>query len=197
MNKGNFIWALLIVGLFLGFLLGKWIGKRDITNIYTDNPEMVKQIAELSVLEVQGTSRLNQSNTDLNKSVWSDISDFFGERTLQLEVPYTAKYGVDLAKSDLKLKKTASRTLEITMEKPALRSFEMRLDKMQQFTKNGMFVFQKDDRMKLPVQKLYAETREKLSKHDDHLRECRNKIESVLSDYFKPLEVTVKIRWVN
>ncbi len=197
MNKGNLIWAILIVGLLAGFFLGKWRGKSEARDIYIDNPEMIKEIAELSVLEVDGVTKLTESNTAIQKSFWNDLGDFFGERTVSLEVPYTAKYGTNLAKSDIKVTRKDKKNIDVKLEKPALQSIEMRLDRIEQFSKNGVFVFQKDDRLKMPLQKLYTETKKKLTGNTANIKLAQEKVEKSLNKFFEPLGYIPHYVWTN
>lgn len=194
--KGNVLWAALVAGALIGFLLGKWNGKTSARADFADHVEIVKDIAELAVLEIDGMARLTESNSSMERNFWNDLSDFFGERTLQLDVPYQAKFGVDLAKSDLKIVREKGE-VRITMEKPDLKSFELRLDRLKEFSRNGAFVFQKDNRLKLPLQKLYTETRKKLQNKDEYRLQSQAKIEQVMQHYYDGLDLKVKIKWVN
>jgi hypothetical protein len=194
--KGNLLWALLIVGAVVGFIIGRQAGKSDLRSEMIDQPELVKEIAELCVFEVDGTARLTESNTDLSRTFWNDMGDFFGERTLQLDVPYQAKYGVDLAKSDIKIS-GEKKKVKITLEKPALKSLELRMDRMQEFSKNGLLVFQKDNRLKLPLQKLYAETKAKLANKAEYRVKSQELIELQLQKFYTKLGVELTVSWVN
>lgn len=194
--KGNLLWALLIVGAVVGFLIGRQAGKSDVRAEMIDQPELIKEIAELCVYEVDGTARLSESNTGLTRSFWNDLSDFFGERTLQLDVPYQAKFGVDLAKSDIKIS-GEKKKVRISLEKPALKSLELRLDRINEFSKNGLFVFQKDNRLKLPLQRLYAETRDKLANKTEYRIKCQELIEKQLGLFYSKLGVELSVSWVK
>lgn len=195
-SKVNVIWAVLIAGVLAGFFLGQYRGKNQSVVNIADNPEIIRQISELAVLEVTGNTKLTVTNTSISKSIWNDISDFFGERTLFLEVPYTAKYGVDLAKSDINVK-ADKKSIVITLEKPALQSMEMRLDKMQNFSKTGLFVLESDDKLKLPLQKLYAETKKKLTADKKNISDSKLKVEEELAKFYSNLNIEIKIKWEN
>lgn len=195
MKRGNLLWALLIVGLAAGFFIGRWKGRSESVDVFINNPELVKQIAELAVLQVDGNARITESNASVSKSFWTDLSDFLGERTVSVEIPYTAKYGVDLAKSDLKLKKKKGKEVLVQLEKPDLQSFEMRIDRLQQQTKNGVFSFQKDDKLKIPMQKLYSETKKKLSHNTENIKLAKENIEKVLNKYFQELGLESEYQW--
>ncbi len=195
MNKGNIIWLVLLVGIVAGFFLGKWKGRNETQDLFIDNPTLVKEIAELAVLEVDGNAKLSESNTNVSKSFWNDLSDFLGERTLNVEVPYVAKYGTKLSKSDVKIVKKKNKQVVVEIEKPVLLSLEIRLDRLQQFSKNGVFVFQKDDKLKLPVQKLYSETKKKLEKNTANIALAKKNIEDHLNQYYLTLGIEATYQW--
>lgn len=193
MVKANTLWFLIVIGALVGFLIARLAYKNEITDVYVDNPTMVKQITELSTLEVQGEARLNESNTGGDKSVWQDIKNYFGERTLLLNIPYTAKYGCKLGDDKISVTKAGENQLKITLAPPSLLSFEMRLDKMQQFARNGAFVFQKDDKFKQPIQNLFSQTRTKMETDAQNQKKARENIEKTLSDFFKPAGIKITL----
>lgn len=197
MRSGNIIWAVLVIGLAAGFFFGRWKGRGEVNETFVNNPELVKEIAELAVLEVDGNAKFTESNSSLSKNFWDDLGDFLGEKTLSVEIPYVAKYGVDLAKSDIRIKAKGKKEVQITLEKPALKSFELRMDRLQQQTKNGVFIFQKDDKLKVPMQKLYTETKKKLAENRDNIKLAQEKVESQLKKYFAALEITADINWTK
>ncbi|MCC7298675.1 MAG: DUF4230 domain-containing protein [Bacteroidia bacterium] len=192
--KGNVIWAILIVGLLAGIFIGKWLGRNDTSTTIVDNPTLVREISELASLEVTGSSRLTETNVT-EKGFWNSMQHFFDEETLLLDIPYTAKYGCKLTASDLKISKVNKGEIKIEIEQPALLSFEMRLDKMSQFSKNGLFIFQKDDKFKAPVQKLYNETKKKLEKETEYIKQAREKVEGILTRFYAPMKIAVKFAW--
>jgi hypothetical protein len=194
-NRSGVLWAILIVGVLAGFLLGKWRGKSESRDTFVDNPQLIKQIAELATLEVQGNAKLLESNTTVSKTFWNDLSDFLGERTLSVEIPYTAKYGTDLSKSDIEIVKKNKTTVKLELEKPALQSLELRVDKLQQFTKNGVFVFQKDDKLKMPIQKLYSETRKKLTENAENIKLAEAEVEKVINKFYATMGFEVTYLW--
>lgn len=195
MIKGNTLWLLLIVGALLGFLIAKLAFKSEITDVYIDNPSMIRQIAELSTLEVEGEAKLNESNVGKDKSIWEDIKNYFGERTLLLNIPYTAKYGCKMGDEDITVTKAGENEIKIVMSEPKLLSFEMRMDKMQQFTKNGAFVFQRDDKFKLPIQNLFNQTRTRLESGKENLKKAKENIQKILTTFFKPAGIKVTINF--
>lgn len=189
--KGNTIWLLLVVGALLGFLIAKVALKTNVADVYINNPSMVRQIAELSTLEIKGEAKLNESNIGKDKTVWQDIKNYFGERTLLLNIPYTVKYGCKLGEKDIKVEENGKNAIKITMQQPELLSFELRADSMQQFTKNGLFVFQKDNKFKDPLQNLYNKTRQSLQKNTEYIQKARENVIKIMEQFFKPAGISV------
>ncbi|MCH5599463.1 DUF4230 domain-containing protein [Niabella ginsengisoli] len=60
------------------------------------NDVLIKQIAELSALEVQGNASIKSSNIKDDGSVSDNFKKLFMERTFNISVPYVAKYGINL-----------------------------------------------------------------------------------------------------
>lgn len=197
MIKGNTIWFLIVIGALLGFLIARLAFKTNVTDTYIDNPSMIKQIAELSTLQVDGEAKLTESNIGSDKTIWQDIKNYFQERTLLLNIPYAVKYGCKLGDSDIMVKSDSKNELTITMSEPKVLSFEFRMDKLQQFSKNGAFVFQKDDRLKAPLQNLYNQTKTKMETNAENLKKAKENIQKILSSFFKPAGIKVSINFKN
>src|SRR5690349_13469684 len=122
-NKIKFFsWLILILStLYLGYNLGKLTsGPKEYTDL-TQNYAFVRSIAELASLEVHGTTTLKSSNVS-NDGSWTDeLKRLFIERTVRLSVPYTAKYGVDMNDSSLRIIRSDS-TLKVYLPQPKLLS---------------------------------------------------------------------------
>src|SRR3954470_9993046 len=102
--RRNLSWLILILAtLIVGYTVGKWASKKEEKTELTDNYSFVRTIAELASLEVQGTTTLTNTNVT-NDGSWTDeVRRLFIERTVRLSVPYTAKYGVNLQDSSLRI----------------------------------------------------------------------------------------------
>lgn len=195
--KGNVIWALLIVGVFLGFLVGLWYFKTETKTEFINNPQSIKAIAELSTLEIESTAEYSESNLTENKSIWYDMRDYFTERTILLKLPYQAKFGIQLTEKEVKIKRENNTTVLIEIPKPTLLSFSPRLDRMNQYSKNGAFVFQKDNKFLDPLKKLYSETESKLKKDSNLIQQSEEKVIAVLKKIYQPLNVDIQIKFVK
>ena len=181
----------LLIGI--GFFVGNKWGNRTVEN-YTNHTELVREIAELSTLEVSGMATLNQTNVS-DGTMWSSISNFLGEKTILLNIPYTAKYGCNMGDNGVKIRALSNKKVEITLEKPKLLSYEMRLDQMRQFSKNGLLVLSQDNKFAGPQKKLYKETKLKLEANQKHIAKAKLKIEKVLGDLMAANGITAKYKW--
>src|SRR4051812_7634459 len=102
--RRNLSWLILILAaIFVGFSLGKFFTKAPARTDITENYSFVRSIAELASLEVKGITTLTSSNVT-NDGSWNDeFRRIFLEKTVRLSVPYTAKYGVNMNDSSLRI----------------------------------------------------------------------------------------------
>jgi len=190
-NFRKFIsWFILIVAaLYLGFNIGKLTEKKNEKTDLTQNYSVVRTIAELASLEVSGVTTLTNSNIT-NDGSWSDaFRRVFMERTVRLSVPYTAKYGVNLKDSSLRITRTDS-TLKVYLPQPKLLSYEIHLDRLEASNEKGWLQFENEETYPLFQKKLYTESRAQLENNPTYLKQSRDKICEIISRYFAPMKVT-------
>src|SRR5690606_34551439 len=97
-------------------------GKSTVNEKAVNNVLLIREIAELASLEVQGTATFRQSNVS-NSGEWSDnLKRVFAENTAWVSVPYIAKYGVDTDSSNFHLT-VKDTTVFIRLPQPKLLSF--------------------------------------------------------------------------
>lgn len=180
--------ALLAVLVYGGYRLGRQAGRSEAQTQLIENYSFVKDIAELASLEVNGVSTFKSTNL-ANDGSWSDaLRKAFIENTVQLSVPYTAKYGVDLQDSTLRLLRKDS-VVEIHLPQPRLLSFELRIDRMEAAGEKGWLLGARDDRY-LPFQKkLYEQTRAQLAANAIYLGSSRERVCKLLNAYFRSLHL--------
>src|SRR5688572_14236207 len=78
------------------FWLGQWFGSKKVNQTILSNSLIVREIAELASLEVQGNASIKRSNIE-NNGDWTDnLKKVFAENTVWVTVPYNAKYGVNI-----------------------------------------------------------------------------------------------------
>jgi hypothetical protein len=183
-------WFILILAaLYLGYNIGKLVEKKNDHTDLTQNYSFVRTIAELASLEVTGITTLTNSNIK-NDGSWSDaFRRLLIERTVRLSVPYTAKYGVNLNDSSLRIIRTDS-TLKVYLPPPKLVSYEIHLDRLEASNEKGWFQFENEETYPLFQKRLYTESRAQLENNPQYLKQSRDKICDIISKYFAPMNVT-------
>jgi hypothetical protein len=196
MNKINaFIALCLIVVLLLGsFVLGKKLGGNQIEKKFIDNVTMARNIAQLTSYEVNGIAKMKTTNAD-NSGMIASVRTYFTENTMLLDVPYTAKYGVDL---DKKLKITQSdSSIEIILPMPELLSLELRMDKCEAFSKKGMLVMDSDKDLLDMSKELYREQRAALEHSSEHIEKSKLKLIEIFKIYYAPFTQNIHVVFDN
>jgi hypothetical protein len=148
----------------------------------------VREIAELASIEVKGTTTLTSSNVNNDGSFSDEIRRVFAEKTIRLSAPYTAKYGVDLKDSSLRIIRTDS-LLKVYMPRPRLLSYELHLDRLETSNRKGWFQFQNDEAYTMFQKKMYAQGRAQLENNNVFLNRSRDKVCGIIQKYFAPLGV--------
>ncbi|WP_447640783.1 MULTISPECIES: DUF4230 domain-containing protein [Chitinophagaceae] len=174
----------LIIGV-LAFLLGKK-GKPNINESIVNNTTFIKQIAELSTLEAHGVSSLKHSNLENDGSFTDAMRRVFMENTVNYSIPYVAKYGIDMHNQNVVIN-TKDSTIEVHLPQPQLLSYELQLDKMETNSQRGWFQSASDAQFATLEKKLYTETRREMEQNKTYLDAAKVKVQSIISDYYKPL----------
>lgn len=104
---------LIIAAIFVGYEIGKFLTERSNKSQVIQNYSFVRNIAELASIEVAGVTTLTSSNINNDGSLTDELKRIFIGKTVRLSAPYTAKYGVDLQDSSLRIEKSDS-VLKIT-----------------------------------------------------------------------------------
>jgi hypothetical protein len=78
--------VLLVAAAF--YFLGKMNGSNQTKTDIIQNTALIKQIAELSALQVNGSTNIKASNQGNNTGVWEKFKNYFAENTLQVTIPY-------------------------------------------------------------------------------------------------------------
>jgi hypothetical protein len=187
--RRNLAWLLMIIAtLIVGYTIGKWFSKKADKTDLTENYSFVRSIAELASLEVSGTTTLTNTNIT-NDGSWTDeFRRLFIERTVRLSVPYTAKYGVNMNDSSLRIIRSDS-VLRVYLPQPQLLSYEVHLDRLEASNQKGWFQFENEETYPQLQKRLYSESRGKLQNNETYLRQSRDKICEIIAKYFAPLHV--------
>ncbi|WP_276481531.1 DUF4230 domain-containing protein [Paraflavitalea pollutisoli] len=187
-------WIVVVLTIVLVFWLGQWSGSRKVHDQTLSYSLIVREIAELASLEVQGNASLKRTNL-ANDGSWTDnLRKIFNENTIWVTVPYTAKFGVNV---DDKNFHVLVHDKEVLVSLPAtqLLSYELRLDQMETSSRKGMFM-SSDDETYIGVQKkLYTATRQQVEQNNVYREQSKDKIRKLLAKYYAPFNVTVKVQF--
>ena len=192
--KKLIIWLVLVLTLVLVFWLGQRSGARIVNDKTLANSLIVRQIAELASLEVQGTATIKRSNL-ANDGSWTDnMRKMFAENTIWVTVPYTAKFGVNV---DDKNFTVAVGEKEVLVALPAtqLLSYEMRLDQMETANKKGWFMFSDDETYTDVQKKLYTTSRQEIEQNNTYREQSKEKIRKIIAQYYAPFNLTIKVKF--
>ncbi|WP_341843532.1 DUF4230 domain-containing protein [Chitinophaga caseinilytica] len=190
-------WAVIILFIIGIFLLGRCSGSGSTVNEKAvNNVLLIREIAELASLEVQGNASFKQSNVE-NSGEWSDnLKRVFSENTAWVSVPYTAKYGVDTDSTNFSLT-VSGKTVTIQLPPPKLLSFELRMNQMETSSRKGWFTFSNDETYTEVQKKLYDTNRSQLEENVMYQKQSMNKIIAILRNYYTPLGYELKVNFTN
>jgi hypothetical protein len=176
------------------FFIGKHFAEKEMQTNLINNITTVKQIAELASLEVNGTQEITLTNEQKNNDIFSAISNTLFQNTLQVRVPYTAKYGVNLNGMLVEVKSTDS-LVHIYLPQAQLLSYELHLQQMQTQSKAGWLVTENYAFLQKTQGMLYTKSKTELSKNQQHILAAQQNIATTLTNYFKPFNLKVAIHF--
>ena len=168
------------------YFLGKKNGTTEIKATIINNQLMVQQIAELSALDVSGTTTAKLSNAGDNNSFWEGFKNYLAENTLQVTVPYHAKYGVDMSKGRVNINKNDTAVI-LNFPPVKLLSFQLLLDKIEVMNQTGLFSRTTIADMRKAQQQMYVSANEQLSNNAGYQSKAREHITAIFTQYYKPL----------
>lgn len=187
MNKilQSLIALLLIAALiFAGYQLGRQKGRSQLQTQLTENYSFVREIAELASLEVGGTSQIRSTNL-ANDGSWTDaFKRMFTEQTVLLSVPYSAKYGVRLNDSLVKIERKDS-LVEVHLPAPMLLSLELQLNRMDVISREGMFSSINPEQYAAFHKQLYTACRAQLERNQTHINAAKESMRKIIVQYFQ------------
>jgi len=153
---------------------------------------MIKEIAELSALDVTGTTQITMTNRGDNNGMWSKFKNYFAESTLRLAIPYEAKYGVDMTNQKVEINIKAG-TAIIYLPECKLLSLQLKLDKVDAITKTGVLnTITVDEYIKAQKQ-LYEEANKTLVNNPNAIKLAKDHIRVILEKYYKPMGLKVEL----
>jgi len=187
--KNRFLLLLIVILVVIIGILAFILGKKGRPNNYENiinNTTFIKQIAELSTLEAHGVSSIKHSNLENDGSFTDAMRRMFLENTVNYSIPYVAKYGIDMQNRNVAIN-TKDSTIEVHLPQPKLLSYELELDKMQTNSQRGWFQSASDEQFAALEKKMYVETRRTMEQNKTYLDAAKVKVQSIISDYYKPL----------
>lgn len=189
-------WIVVILLIVFIFWLGQWFGSKKVNQSILSNSLIVREIAELASLEVQGNASIKRSNVE-NNGDWTDnLKKVFAENTIWVTVPYTAKYGVNIDDRNFTVTLKEKRVV-VQLPAPALLSYELRLNQMETANKKGWLMFSDDETYTDVQKKLYETSREQLKQNNIYLEQSKEKIRQIIGNYYKPLGYEVEVKFGN
>jgi len=184
------IGLLIIIALvFTGYELGHRMGRMDVQSEIIQNYSFVRDIAELASLEVDGVTSFNATNLANDGSFTDAMRKMFTEQTVHLSVPYTAKFGVDLKDSTMRIIRRDS-IIEIHLPEPRLLSYELRLDRLDASNHSGLFNSASPELYTGFQKQLYQEGRSQLESNTVYRKQTTTGISHLLERYFKSAGIT-------
>lgn len=190
--KNFFLIAFLVLVIAAAFyFLGKKNGSGQITANIIQNTELVKQIAELGALEVNGTTNIEVTNRGDNASSWEKFKNYFAENTLQVAIPYQAKYGVDINNRKMSIN-TKDSTVTIYLPACKLLSLQLQLDKVNAVGKTGVFNTITLEQYIAVQKQLYQECSNQLVNNTANIKLAQDNIQMILQKYYESLQLKVQ-----
>ncbi len=193
--KNSFLLLFLILLCIIAFyFLGKKNGSNNIKTDIVQNVALIKEIAELGALEVSGFTKLKSSNLEPESGVISRLKNYFGENTLNISIPFEAKYGVDMSDQKLIIN-TKDSTAIIYLPDCKLLSLQLRLDKAEAMSKTGVFRNATIEEYLAAQKNLYVNVNTTLQNNESYKKMARNHISFILQKYYAPLGYKVDCRF--
>ncbi|GAB3421071.1 DUF4230 domain-containing protein [Niabella aquatica] len=196
-NRGFyfFIFLLVIIIALLAYFLGRKSASKTVDNMIM-NEVLIKQIAELSALEVQGNASIKSSNIANDGSITDHFKKLFLERTFNISIPYIAKYGINLDQQHINIEEK-SKQVYIVLPDPELLSYELRMDRINGVSRKGLFETNDEQAYSRLIQKLYAQSKAQLEGNTSYRQRSKEKIRKIIQDYYAPLNYKVEITFTN
>lgn len=192
--KKLIVWIVLVLTIVLVFWLGQRMGSRTVNEQILSNSLIVKEIAELASLEVQGNASIKESNVN-NDGGWTDnLKKVFAENTIWVTVPYTAKFGVDVNEKNFRVDLSEKEVL-VTLPAPQLLSYELRLSEMETANKKGWLMFSDDETYINAQKKLYTTARAQMEQNNIYREQSKEKIRKIIAQYYEPFKLEVKVKF--
>ncbi len=178
----------IVVGAF--YFLGKKNGSNNTKVSMIENVALIKEIAELGALSVSGSTTLKSTNKEIETGAWSRLRNYFGENTLNITIPFDAKYGVDMTNQKVEID-TKDSVVTIYLPESKLLSLQLRLDRVDAIYKTGFFSKLTIDDFITAQKHLYENVSAKMEDNKNYRRLAEEHISFILEKYYAPLGLKV------
>ncbi len=190
--RSKTITVVLILLAAAGFyFLGKKNGEANTKSTVVQNVAMVKEIAQLASLQVSGVTNIKMTNKAETGGVFDKLKNYFVENTLQLSIPYEAKYGVDMSNQQVNVD-TKAGTATIYLPAVTLMSMQLRLDKLQSMTQAGILNSVSIDDFVKAQKEIYKTANATLETNQGFIKLSEENISNTLNKYYAPMGYKVK-----
>ena len=190
MKQFALIVFLVLMVAFAFYFLGKKNGSSDLTTDIVNNTTLIKQIAELSALEVNGISNIKVSNKGDNKGLWDKFKNYLAENTLYIAIPYQAKYGVDMKNLQININ-TIDSIVNIDFPSCKLLSLQLQLDKINAIGQTGVFNTIALEQYINVQKQLYEASYTELNNNKRNQQMAEENIKAILLKYYAPMHLKV------
>lgn len=187
--------VLILLSFVAIFFIGQKFGGSKVRSSFVTNIQMIKEIAELGAIEVKGTASITTTNVEDDGSWFNMIKKTLIEKTVTLNMPYSAKYGVDMGNDKFKITENDTE-IQVTMPHAKLLSFEAHLDQKQAMINKGYFMFPDENSYNEAESKLYKKNKEELGKNAENLKKAEDRVSVLMQQYFKPFQKTVRVEFI-
>lgn len=190
MRQASIIFLIIAV-ITLAYFLGRNHGASNIKTSVLNQVELINEIAELSTLEARGITQIKVSNAPVNGGYWDKFKNYFTENTLQVQIPYQAKYGVNL---DSNVVKISVKKNTVLLEFPAVKllSFQLQMDKIETMNQTGLFAQTTIGDLRNAQKKMYQSAVQNLTNAENLKQKAKEKIIKIFEQYFKPFGFEVE-----
>ena len=178
------------------YFLGKKNGSDQVTSTVVQNVNMVQQIAELSALSVTGTTTVKLTNNSGSTGMWDKFKNYLSENTLQVTLPYEAKFGVALQDKKVKVD-TKDKTIIVYLPLCKLLSLQLQLDKLETMNQTGLFSSTSISDLSMVQKQLYQQALKSLSNNYEYKKQAELQIGNILKNYYEPLGYQVQCVFEN
>jgi Protein of unknown function (DUF4230) len=178
------------------YFLGKKNGSNQMVSTVVQNVSLVQQIAELSALSVTGTTTAKLTNNTGTVGMWDKFKNYLSENTLQVTLPYQAKFGVELKDKKVKVD-TKDKTIIIYLPQCKLLSLQLQLDKLETMNQTGLFNSTSIADLAAAQKQLYQQAVTALTNNLDYKKQAELQINNILKNYYQPLGYQVQCVFEN